>query len=159
MTMRRRDKAVRSRDEIDAVIRASDVCRLALARGNEPYLVPLSFGYDGAAVFFHTAPKGRKLDFIETNNRVCFEFEANVALVRDNDDACAWTFSFESVIGFGKVVELIATDDKNYALNQIMLHYSGRQWDIPENRTATTRVWRIDIDEMTGKRSEEKAKA
>jgi hypothetical protein len=39
-----------------------------------------------------------------------------------------------------------------------MLHYSGREWDIPETRTATTRVWRIDIDEVTGKRSEEKAK-
>ena len=42
--------------------------------------MPVSFGYDGAALYFHTAPKGRKIDFIEANNRVCFEFEANVAL-------------------------------------------------------------------------------
>jgi nitroimidazol reductase NimA-like FMN-containing flavoprotein (pyridoxamine 5'-phosphate oxidase superfamily) len=156
--MRRRDKEINSRAEIDAVIQGADVCRLALARDNEPYLVPVSFGYDGAALFFHTAPKGRKLEFIEANNRVCFEFETNVALVRDQDDACAWTFSFESVIGYGTVTELVAPEDKNHGLNQIMRRYSGREWDIPEHRTATTRVWRIDIESVTGKRSEEKAK-
>ncbi len=156
--MRRHDKEIRSRAEIDAIIRAADVCRLALARDNEPYLVPVSFGYDGAALFFHTAPRGRKIDFIEANNRVCFEFEANVDLVRDVDDACAWTFRFESVIGYGTVYELASPEEKHHALNQIMLHYSGREWEIPENGTATTRVWRIDIESMTGKRSEEKAK-
>ena len=157
MTMRRHDKEIRSRREIDAIIRRADVCRLALARDNEPYLVPVSFGYDGAVLFFHTAPKGRKLEFIEANNRVCFEFETNVALVRDEDDACAWTFSFESVIGYGTVTELVAPEDKNHGLNQIMRRYSGREWDIPAHRTATTRVWRIDIESVTGKRSVEKA--
>jgi nitroimidazol reductase NimA-like FMN-containing flavoprotein (pyridoxamine 5'-phosphate oxidase superfamily) len=155
--VRRHDKEIRTREEIDAVIRAADVCRLAFARADEPYLVPVSFGYDGESVYFHTAPDGRKIEFIEANNRVCFEFEANVALVRDAQDACAWTFSFESVIGYGAVRELGSPGEKNHALNQIMLHYSGRPWDIPDHRTATTRVWRIDIESVTGKRSEEKA--
>ncbi len=154
--MRRHDKEIRSHDEIDAIIRAADVCRLALARDNEPYLVPVSFGYDGESVFFHTAPNGRKIEFIEANDRVCFEFETGVALVRDPDDACAWTFTFRSVIGYGTVRELVSTEQKNHALNQIMLHYSGREWDIPDHRTAATRAWRIDIESLTGKRSEEK---
>jgi hypothetical protein len=37
-----------------------------------------------------------------------------------------------------------------------MLHYSGREWDIEPSATATTRVWRIDIESVTGKRSAEK---
>jgi len=156
--MRRHDKEIRSRAEIDAVIRAADVCRLALARDNEPYLVPLSFGYDGKALYIHTAAKGRKIDFIEANNRVCFELEANVALVENEREACDWTFSFESAIGYGTVRELTRPDEKNHALNQIMRHYSGGEWDIPAHRTASTRVWRIDIESITGKRSEEKAK-
>jgi nitroimidazol reductase NimA-like FMN-containing flavoprotein (pyridoxamine 5'-phosphate oxidase superfamily) len=77
--------------------------------------------------------------------------------VKNPEDACAWTFSFQSVIGYGTVTELVAPEDKNHGLNQIMLHYSGREWDIPEHRTAATRVWRIDIESVTGKRSEEKA--
>ena len=156
--MRRHDKEIRSRTEIDAIIRKADVCRLAFARDNEPYLVPVSFDFDGERIFFHTAPRGRKIDFIESNSRVCFEFEANVTLVKNSEDACAWTFSFQSVIGYGTVCELDSTEEKNHALNQIMRHYSGREWDIPEHRTATTRVWRIDIDEVTGKQSVEKAK-
>jgi len=153
VTMRRHDKEIRSRAEIDAVIRAADICRLALARDNEPYLVPVSFGYDGRALYLHTAGMGRKIDFIEANNRVCFELEANVALVKNESEACDWTFSFESVIGYGTVRELTRPDEKNHALNQIMHHYSGREWDIPGHRAATTRVWRIDIESVTGKRS------
>lgn len=156
MTMRRRDKVIGSREEIDAIIRAADICRLALARDNEPYLVPVSFGYDGTALFIHTAPKGRKIDFIEANRRVCFEFETNVALVRNENEACDWTFTFESVIGYGSITELTNPNEKDHALNRIMHHYSGREWKIPENRTASTRVWRIDIESVTGKRSEEK---
>jgi hypothetical protein len=41
-------------------------------------------------------------------------------------------------------------------LNQIMRHYSGREWDIDEAAMATTRVWRISIESLTGKRSQEK---
>lgn len=155
--MRRHDKEIGSRDEINAVIRSADVCRIAFARDNEPYLVPVSFGFDGESIFFHTAPKGRKIDFMERNNRVCFEFETDVGLVESEDEACEWTFTFESVIGSGTVSELESSEEKAHALNQIMHHYSGREWNIPDHRTATVRVWRIDIEEVTGKRSVEKA--
>jgi len=154
--MRRHDKEVTSRQEINAIIRSALVCRIALAKDDEPYLVPVSFGYDGKALFIHTANRGRKIDFIEANNRVCFEFEANVSLQVDDCNACEWTFEFESVIGYGTITELETAEDRARGLNQIMLHYSGREWDIDEVATATTRVWRIDIESVTGKRSQEK---
>ncbi len=154
--MRRRDKEITTRPEIDAIIRSALVCRIASARGDEPYVVPVSFGYDGEALFIHTAKSGRKIDFFEANSRVCFEFENNVSLQVDDGDACKWTFEFESVIGYGRVIELETSEDKAQGLNQIMLHYSRRNWDIDDAATATTRVWRIDIDSVTGKRSVEK---
>jgi hypothetical protein len=154
--MRRHDKEITSRQEIDEIIRSADVCRLALSRDNEPYLVPVSFGYDGAALYFHTAKTGRKLDFIDANNRVCFELEANVSLHGDDGDACTWTFAFESIIGYGTITELGTGKDRARGLNQIMLHYSGREWEIDEAAMATTRIWRIDIESVTGKRSSEK---
>jgi nitroimidazol reductase NimA-like FMN-containing flavoprotein (pyridoxamine 5'-phosphate oxidase superfamily) len=154
--MRRLDKEITSRDEIDAIIRAAQVCRLAFADRSEPYVVPVSFGYDGDALYIHTARTGRKIEFIEANNRVCFEFEANVSIQADEGDACAWTFEFESVIGYGTIAELENTEDKARGLNQIMLHYSGREWKIDEAQMSTTRVWRIAIESLTGKRSAEK---
>jgi nitroimidazol reductase NimA-like FMN-containing flavoprotein (pyridoxamine 5'-phosphate oxidase superfamily) len=154
--MRRRDREITSRDEIDAVIRSAEVCRIAFADHDEPYVVPVSFGYDGEALFIHTAKTGRKLDFIAANNRVCFELEANVAIRAHETEACDWTFEFESVIGYGTIIELTENRDKARGLNQIMLHYSGRAWEIEETEIATTRVWRIDIESLTGKRSAEK---
>jgi len=154
--MRRHDKEISTRREIDEIIRAALVCRIAFANGDEPYVVPISFGYDGKSLFIHTAKRGRKIEFIENNSRVCFEVEANVALKTDEGDACQWTFEFESVIGYGTIIELDSAEEKSRGLNQIMLHYSGREWDIDEAATATTRVWRIDVESVTGKRSMEK---
>ena len=154
--MRRRDREITNREEIDEIIRSALVCRIAFADRNEPYVVPVSFGYDGKALYIHTAKTGRKLDFIKANNRVCFELEGEISLQTDDGDACNWTFAFESIIGYGTITELDTIDEKAQGLNQIMLHYSGREWDIEPSATATTRVWRIDIESVTGKRSAEK---
>ena len=154
--MRRHDKEIPDREEIDGIIRSAMVCRIAFADGDEPYVVPVSFGYDGESLYIHTAKTGRKLDFIEANNRVCFELEGHVSLETDDRDACTWTFAFESVIGYGTISELGTSEEKARGLNQIMLHYSGREWKIEPSATATTRVWRIDIESITGKRSAEK---
>ena len=155
--MRRRDKEIPSRGEIDAIIRGCQVCRLAFAVENEPYIVPVSFGYDGAALFFHTAATGRKIDFLEANNRVCFEFERNVRLQTHPETACKWTFAFESVIGYGTVSELIGPVEKSRGLDQVMLQYSDEQWELTASLLDKTRVWQLVIDSITGKRSEEKA--
>jgi nitroimidazol reductase NimA-like FMN-containing flavoprotein (pyridoxamine 5'-phosphate oxidase superfamily) len=32
---------------------------LGLAKDNSPYIVPVSFGYDGDAIYFHTTKKER----------------------------------------------------------------------------------------------------
>ncbi|GAF88273.1 unnamed protein product [marine sediment metagenome] len=154
--MRRRDKEITRREEIDKIIRSALVCRIAFADRDEPYVVPVSFGYDDKALFIHTAKTGRKLDFIKANNRVCFELEGNISLQTDDRDACNWTFAFESIIGYGTISELESAEDRARGLNQIMLHYSGREWDIEPSATATTRVWQIDIESVTGKRSAEK---
>lgn len=155
--MRRRDKEIEDRAEIDAIIRGCQVCRLALAVENEPYIVPVSFGYDGASLFFHSAASGRKIDFLESNHRVCFELDRNVRLQTDAKTACKWTFAYESVIGYGRASELTDPAEKTRGLDQVMLHYSGRVWELDASMLERTRVWKIAIDSLTGKRSEEKA--
>ena len=154
--MRRSDKEITDLDTIHGIVRGCEVCRLGLAVDGEPYVVPISFGFDGEAVYFHTAKNGRKIDMMTANPRACVQFERNVELVTNDDDACAWTFSYESVIGFGSVTELVRDKDKIHGLNRIMQHYSGRNWSFPEQPMSSTRVWRVDLDILTGKRSEHK---
>lgn len=151
--MRRADKALTARGEIDAIVRGSQVCRLALAKDNEPYLVPVSFGYDGEAIYLHTAPTGRKIDLFLANPRVCFEFERNVEVRADPALACKWTMRYESVIGWGTIAEVTDPAGKERALHAIMRQYSGRDWTFEPAAVARVRTWRIAIDKVTGKRS------
>lgn len=151
--MRRSDKEITDLATIHEIVRGCEVCRLGLAVEGEPYVVPISFGFDGEAVYFHTAKDGRKIEMMAANPRVCVQFERNVELVTDNEDACAWTFRFESVIGFGAVTELVDEKEKTRGLNQIMKHYSGRNWSFGGPLMSATRVWRVDLDILTGKRS------
>ena len=157
--MRRLDKQVIDPDEIDQIIRSCQVCRLALALDNEPYLVPVNFGYDGQAIYLHTAATGRKIEFFEENPRVCFGFESDHQLLDDPQTACRWTMNYSSVIGYGTIRELVSEEEKRFGLNQIMRHYSGRgDWNFGERDLAPTRLWRIDIESVSGKKSPSRSK-
>jgi nitroimidazol reductase NimA-like FMN-containing flavoprotein (pyridoxamine 5'-phosphate oxidase superfamily) len=149
--MRRHDKQIIDPETVDTIIRQSEVCRLALALDNEPYLVPVNFGYDGVAIYLHTATSGRKIDFFEKNPRICFEFEGDCQLVSNPERACRWTMNYSSVIGYGTLRELVTDEEKRFGLNQIMRHYSGRDWEFPANELPPTRLWRIDIESLSGK--------
>ena len=154
--MRRIDKEIADRRQIDEIIRGSLVCRVAMAKDNAPYVVPMSFGYDGRAIYLHTAPEGKKIECFEANPQVCFEFERNVELRRDPQIACKWTFSFESVIGYGEISELVEPAQREHALNEIMRQYCGKTWPFESASVAKVRVWKIVITSMTGKQSKPK---
>lgn len=154
--MRRSDKEITDPHKIDEIIGRCLVCRLALAKDNIPYLVPVSFGYDGKAIYFHTATSGKKIGYFQASQQVCFEFESNVELRRDPATACKWSMNYESVIGFGSISELVDLAEKKRGLNEVMLHYSGRCWPFEGREIESVRVWRIAITSMTGKQSKPK---
>ncbi|MFG0251690.1 MAG: pyridoxamine 5'-phosphate oxidase family protein [Phycisphaerales bacterium JB038] len=155
--MRRTDKEITDRVEIDAIVRGCEVCHLALANGDEPYVIPLSYGYDGESLYFHSGREGRKIDFIEKNPRVCFNLVRDVELVKHDTDGCKWTISFESVIGDGVIEELLSPGEKAAGLNWIMRQYSERDWEFDPHVVKQTSVWRLRIESISGKRSQQKS--
>jgi nitroimidazol reductase NimA-like FMN-containing flavoprotein (pyridoxamine 5'-phosphate oxidase superfamily) len=154
--MRRKEKEITEIVVISEIILDCDVCRLGLAWDNQPYVVPVSFGYDGEAIYFHTASVGKKLDYIEANNAVCFEFERGVGLLPRGENPCDWTVSYQSVIGYGRIHELVGSNEKKEALCCIVEHYSDRRRAFSEASLRGMRVWRIEIEEITGTQSEDK---
>ncbi len=155
--MRRTDKEITDPKLISQIIEQAQICRLGLAKDNLPYVLPVSFGYDGAAVFFHTAKEGRKIEFMSANAQVCFEFEHGVQLLRNDTNPCKWTFSFQSVVGYGTVRELPELAEKRDGLNHVMRHYSGREWPFTADDLDRIRVWKIAIESLTGKQSKDKS--
>jgi nitroimidazol reductase NimA-like FMN-containing flavoprotein (pyridoxamine 5'-phosphate oxidase superfamily) len=60
--MRRSEKEITAKTEIESIIQQSMVCRLAMSEGQIPYIVPLCFGYRNDTLYFHSAKEGKKLD-------------------------------------------------------------------------------------------------
>ena len=70
--IRRKDKEITDSREIEAVIEKATVCRLGLVDRGEPYIVPVNFGYERNAIYFHSALEGRKVELIKRNNSSTF---------------------------------------------------------------------------------------
>ena len=155
-TLRRTDKEITDQEHIAQIIKSCQVCRLGLAKDTIPYIIPVSFGYDGCALYVHTAKEGRKIDFFTANSNVCFEFEHDVRIVTDDVSPCNWTFSYQSVIGHGTVRELTDLDEKTEGLLQIMKQYSDQEWSFSAESMQSILVWKITIESMTGKQSKDR---
>lgn len=141
------------RHTIDSIIQGSKILHLGLSRDNKPYIVPLSFGYDGEFFYVHSGQKGMKIEHIESNPNVCFELENEVKLASNESNPCNFNFLYKSVIGFGEISEITEIKEKNTALKILMSHYSDKEWGFPDNMMKAVRVWKIEIQSITGKHS------
>ena len=150
--MRRAEKEITDRAEIDEIIHAARVCRLGLADNDQPYVVPLHFGYDYPYLYFHSATAGRKLAVLDKNPKVCFEFDHLEKLMK-NKVACEWSAAFVSVIGEGVAERVEDFDEKQKAIACIMAQYSSRTFEFPQENLERTSVIRVKVSQMTGKRS------
>jgi len=150
MTMRRNDRQITDRVIIDDIIRRCHVCHLALCENDNPYVVPLNYGYDGQYLYFHSATTGKKLDILKRNNRVSFEFDL-LHSITTSERACDWGANYESVIGHGTAVVLENLEDKRCALAAIMRQYRGSEANFSEEELRRVAVIRVLITDVTGK--------
>jgi nitroimidazol reductase NimA-like FMN-containing flavoprotein (pyridoxamine 5'-phosphate oxidase superfamily) len=156
LPVRRSEREITNAAEIRAILRREHVVRLAFAADSESYIVPVSYGYDPAknALFLHTAPAGRKIDFIRRNPHVCFEVEGP-SRTCPAGTACTWSLEYESLIGYGTLSEVLATEEKRQALACLMRQHSegASAWEFGAEEMTRLRVWRLAIESVTGKRS------
>jgi nitroimidazol reductase NimA-like FMN-containing flavoprotein (pyridoxamine 5'-phosphate oxidase superfamily) len=145
-------KAIHDRDEIEAIIRGSLACRLALSDDNRPYVVPLSFGYENNTLYFHSASEGKKVEILKKNTNVCFEFDIDHEVVQA-EKPCKWSMKYRSVIGFGKGSLVEDLEEKRKGLDAIMQHYAGRSFEYLEPAIESTVIIKVEIESMTGKKS------
>lgn len=150
--MRRSERQIVNRIEIDAVIRSCQVCRVGFTDGNEPYIVPMCFGYDGEWFYFHCAQKGRKLDLLRRNPRVCVELDEVVSMV-PAENACGWTMRFRSVMGAGVAEIVEGMEAKQAGLTVIMNQYTDRNPPFTLAAVEKVCVFRVRPEWLTGKQS------
>ncbi len=150
--MRKKDKEIKDIAVIEDILSRATVCRLGLCEANQPYVVPLCFGYKDNALYFHCAREGKKLDILRANNNVCFEVDIDHEIVKA-DKACGWGMKYKSVIGFGKAVFVEDAESKRKGLDIIMQNYSEGAFEYSEEAVKKTVVIKVEIESMTGKQS------
>ncbi|HUO61528.1 MAG TPA: pyridoxamine 5'-phosphate oxidase family protein [Candidatus Acidoferrales bacterium] len=153
--MRRTDREVTDRDQILQWLREVPVARLGFADGGEPYVVPLNFGIlttSPLTLVFHCAAKGRKLDMMARNPRVCFEADIPGQLKDAGAMACRWGMTFRSVIGYGTLESISDENEKRCALEALMAKYSARtDWIFDPAEFKAVLMLKLTVEELTAK--------
>ena len=150
--MRRSDKELTDRKDIDDVINRARICHLALCQDGVPYVVPLNYGYADGCLYFHSAGEGRKIDILRSNSRVSFTMYVDESLV-ESDTACKWGTKYRSVIGEGKACLVDDKTEKEAALRIIMRHYSDEDFTFDPSKVDKVVIIKVEIASITGKRS------
>lgn len=148
--MRRKDREITSRAEIDAIVNSTKVMHLALADNNVPFLVPVFYAYDGVALYFHSSRVGTKMEILKRNNKVCFEISVDHGII-ESDVACDFEAKHRTVIGVGSAVLVEDNDERIKVLNQIVARFTDKKFTFPVANLNHTAIVRIEIESIKGK--------
>ncbi len=152
--MTRRERQITDPDQIIKILDTAKVLHLGLAVDNEPYVVPMNYGYtveDGRlVVYLHSALRGKKLDMLRVNPNVFFEMECDL-IPFEGTVACKYGLSYSSVMGRGQARIVEDVQEKKKALSILMKTQTGEDFSFDDKLAGVVAIVRIDVSEYTAK--------
>lgn len=151
----RRQKQELSKEEcIDILTREPRGVLALLGDYDYPYAVPMSHVYVDGKIYFHGAGEGHKIDSARKCEKVSYCVLDKGIL---NEDG--WSYTFKSVIVFGKIRLLKDRDEKIDRLTHLGDKFFPTHQDTVDeiNRLLErTEVFEITVEHMSGKTVAEK---
>ena len=152
--MTKRERQITDEAQIEKILDTAKVLHLGLAVDNEPYVVPMNYGYtkkDGKLVLYlHSAVRGKKLDMIRANPRVFFELDCDL-MPFEGEKPCQYGLAYSSVMGRGTARIVEDVQEKMEAMTVLMKTQSGKDFSFDERLVSIVAVIRIDVEEYTAK--------
>lgn len=152
--MRRKDRELHSPEQLETILKECSVVRIAAQDQEGLFVVPMNFGYrlegEKLTLFVHSAPEGRKVSAFRKGGTVAFEMDCGHAL-RTADTACGHSYTYQSIMGTGTVAEIQDLGEKQQALERIMAHLTGQNWQVPGQGAERTAVFALEASRWTGK--------
>ena len=131
-----------SREESLKLLRSGRLARLGCVTEEGPYVVPVSYVFDGECAFIHSLP-GRKVTALRADPRACLQV----------DDIFSDT-RWRSVIAFGVYEEVTAPAERALALGRLLNQYptlTPVEATIAQDaQPPSVVVFRIRVDKITG---------
>ena len=151
----KREREVTDPQEILTILDKSLVVHVAMVDGDEPYLVPMNYGYtmeDGKlTLYLHGATKGRKTDVLRVNPKVFFSMECDVEPF-EGPVACRYGTTYASLMGAGRAEILEDVEEKKAGLSILMKTQTGKDFTFDDRMVSIVSVIRIPVDYYTAKK-------
>ena len=152
--MTRRERQIEDPERIVEILETAKILHLGLAVDNEPYVVPMNYGYtmEGGklTVYLHCSHRGKKLDMIRANPNVFFEMECGLTPF-EGDVACRYGLAYSSLMGRGRAEIVEDVQEKKLALSLLMKTQTGKDFSFADKMTTMVAVVKIDVSEYTAK--------
>ena len=152
--MTKREFRVTDESQIRAILDTAKVVHLALAVDNEPYVVPLNYGYtmeEGRlTLYMHGAMQGKKLDMIRANPRVFFEMDCD-RVPFEGEKPCQYGMVYSSIMGRGEARIVEDVEEKKQAMSILMKTQTGKDFSFEDRLVSIVAVIRVDVTEYTAK--------
>ena len=152
--MTRRERQITDPGQILQILDTAKIVHLGLAVNNEPYVVPMNYGYameDGKlTVYLHCSQRGKKLDMIRANSNVFFEMECGLTPF-EGDVACRYGLAYSSLMGRGKAEIVEDVEEKKKALVLLMKTQTGKDFSFEDKMTTIVTIVKINVSEYTAK--------
>ena len=150
----KRERQVTDPEQILHILDTGKVLHLGLAVDNEPYVVPMNYGYkmeDGKlTVYLHSALKGKKLDMMRANPKVFFEIDCDLQPF-EGRVPCQYGLVYSSVMGRGTATIVEDVEEKKQAMSLLMKTQTGKDFSFEDRLVSIVAVIRIDVAEYTAK--------
>lgn len=157
----RQDRAIYDEEWITALLNRAGMGTLATVKDEQPFLVTLLFVYDPSrhAIYIHKGKRGRAQDNLSENPRVCFTV-AEMGRLLPAVTALNFSVEYQSVVVFGSAVPVEDPVEAEQSLQALLDKYFSHLKPGIDYRPITpteldaTAVYRIDIEEWSGKRKQ-----
>ena len=153
--MTKRERQIFDIEQIRSILDTASVLHLGLSVDNEPYVVPMNYGYrmDGEklTVYLHSGLRGKKLDMIRANPNVFFELDCD-RLPFEGEMPCQYGMAYSSVMGRGKATIVEDVEEKKQAMTLLMKTQTGKDFAFQDRLVSMVAVIRIDVSEYTAKK-------
>ena len=152
--MTKRELQITDENQIRNILNKAKVLHLGLCVDNEPYVVPMNYGYtmeDGKLILYlHSAVRGKKLDMIRANCKVFFELDCDLAPF-EGEKPCQYGLAYSSVMGRGIATIVEDVPEKMKAMSILMKTQTEKDFTFNDRLVSIVTVIRIDVSEYTAK--------